>query len=198
MRSRISNTAAGACVSSRKWPASKMWASILVSAASMRGSRRDRRRRHAVPWAIGRLNGRHLYQEAFVGEGQDRLALQDGPGALLVGIRARPGQQYKEISPATEAPAETQEPPASDQPAAEDATGQPDEGEQPLCAPETMVDGKYPPASDEPAAEPAAEPADELAAQEEAAPEAATPDNAHVCPPETMVDGKCPVVPAQQ
>ena len=103
MRSRISDTAAGACVSSRKWPASKMWASILVSAASMRGSRRDRRRRHAVPWAIGRLNGRHLYQEAFVGEGQDRLALQDGPGALLVGIRARPGQKYKEISPATEA-----------------------------------------------------------------------------------------------
>ena len=107
MRSRISDAAAGACVSSRKWPASKMWASILVSAASMRGSRRDRRRRHAVPWAIGRLNGRHLYQEAFVGEGQDRLAPQDGPGALLVGIRARPGQQYKEISPAT--PAETQE-----------------------------------------------------------------------------------------
>ena len=98
-----------------------------------------------------------------------------------------PAEPAEPAAEDAEAPAEPAAPApdakAPDQPAAppaEDASGAPAEGDEVLCAPEVMVDGKCPPLPEEPAAEP---PADAAAPAETApAPDAAAPAEAAPAP----------------
>jgi hypothetical protein len=153
------------------------------------------------------------------------------PATSEPATRPAEGAEVPAVAPADPAqatPAADAEPPAQPaEPAAVDPAAAPAEGDNTLCPPETMVDGKCPPVAGQSASEPAADaaapasepapasdagpapeaapapdaapsPATEPAAQDgAAAPDASDAPKKPLCPPETMVDGKCPVKPGE-
>jgi hypothetical protein len=131
--------------------------------------------------------------EATQGEAPDATA--EEPGI------EQPANEEPTTGTAPPVPAEAEAP--AEPPPAEDAAGQPVEGEEPLCPPETMVDGVCLPTPDQPAVEPETEapvqaaPAPETAAEPAPEEPAAAPE-AEAAPPAEAAPSEEPAAPEEQ